>query len=119
MLNSLPFLCIAGLNLEYSKNGINSEKTDITNQSLTLAIDTLNVCVKTESSHPDPLSDVVPVWYFNDEILREMEYPHGVELTQRKLTFTRILQSREQEGNYTMKLGPYSISFRLIVGKDL
>lgn len=98
-----------------------SNTTDITNQTLTLAIDTRSACVKIESSHPDPLSDVVPVWYFNDEFLREMEYPHGVELElgQHKLTFTRILQSREQEGNYTVKLGPYSISFRLKVGKHL
>ena len=90
---------------------------DITNRSLPLPADSRNVWIITESSHPDPLTDAVPVWFFNSEVVREMDYPHGVELHEHKLKFPRILESKEQEGNYTIKIGGYSVSFRLVVGK--
>lgn len=90
---------------------------DITNKSVSLPMGTRNVWVVTGSSHPDPLKDIIPVWFFNDEILIEMKHPHGVEQHESRLKFPRILESREQEGNYTIKIGLYSVSFLLVVGK--
>lgn len=106
------------LNLEYFiEDSTNMESMDITNQTLSLPADTRNVWIITGSSHPDPLQDSIPVWFFNNDVLREMEYPHGVEQHQHKLKFPRILESKEQEGNYTIRIGGYSVSFHLAVGK--
>ena len=108
----------AELSLEYFiEDSSEMEQMDITNKTLSLPIATQNVWVMTGSSHPDPLKDVVPVWFFNDEVLIAMEHPHGVEQHGSKLKFTRILESREQEGNYTIRIGSYSVSFLLVVGK--
>ena len=103
----------------FIEDGTEMEEMDITNKTLSLPVDTRNVWVMTGSSHPDPLKDVIPLWYFNDELLRAMEYPHGVEQHEHKLKFARILESKEQEGNYTIKIDKYSVSFRLVVGKLL
>ena len=114
------FVCVpyTELSLEYyTEDSTSRERMDITNKSISLPMDTRNVWVVTGSSHPDPLLDVIPVWFFNDEILIEMQHPHGVEQHESKLKFHRILESREQEGNYTIKIGLYSVSFLLVVGK--
>lgn len=106
------------LNLEYFvEDGTNMERMDITNRTLSLPAGTEKVWIITGSSHPDPLEDNIPVWFFDDDVLREMEYPHGVEQHQHRLKFSRILKSKEQEGNYTIRIGGYSVSFRLAVGK--
>lgn len=107
------------LNLEYFiEDDTNRERMDITNRTLSLPAGTEKVWIITGSSHPDPLKDSIPVWFFNDDVLREMEYPHGVEQHQQRLKFPRILKSKEQEGNYTIMIGGYSVSFRLAVGKQ-
>ena len=108
------------MNLVYFiEDSTQMEREDITNGTVTLAKNTQNVWVVAESSDPNPLIGVPPIWYFNDDLLLEMERPHGVELDERmyKLKFSRILESQEQQGNYTIKIGQYSVSFLLVVGE--
>ena len=93
---------------------------DITNGSLSLPAKARNVWMIAASSHPDPFEDATAMWFFNNDVLLEMEHPHGVEIhgRNRSLKFIKILVSKEQAGNYTIKIGGYSVSFHLIVGKQ-
>ena len=112
------FVCVHApteLNLEYYIGDYtNMERTDITNQTLSLPAGTEKVWI-INSSHPDPLKDIIPEWFFENDVLREREHPHGVEKHEHGLKFLSILKSKEQEGNYTIRIGGYSVSFRLVV----
>ena len=116
------FLCVCApteLNLEYYiGDDTNVERTDITNQTLSLPANTEKVWIINGSSHPDPLKDIIPEWFFENDVLHE-DHPHGVEEHQHGLKFLSILESKEQEGNYTIRIGGYSVSFRLVIGKQL
>lgn len=114
------WVCLFSIDLvlEYfEEDSPDTEEIYITNKTLNLPINTRNVWIRPLSSRPDPFTNVIPVWFFNKEVLQEMQNPHGVETHEQNLKFLRILESREQEGNYTLKVGSFSVSFHLVVGK--
>ena len=80
---------------------------DITNATVTVLQEAKNHVITAISTPPNPFPDVEPTWTFRDEL------PFGVEANGFQLTFTTILKSQEQEGNYSITFGNYSASFQL------
>ena len=111
LLNGLLSLSFAGVLI--SMVSTNTTK-DVTNSSVTLVKGSKDVVFRAIPTHKSLFSEAEVQWYFVGKNDRTV-IPVGVMvgLDKLSLTFNTILNTEEQEGNYTITFGDYSTSFML------
>lgn len=85
------------------------EGVDVTDKVVEVAAGSTNIKFTAKSSKPNPFEGTEPQWSFSEGA----ELPFAVEQSEFCLTFTSILKSKEQRGNYSISIGNFTTSFQL------
>ncbi len=93
---------------------IRNSTQDVTNSSVTLAKGSNGIVVDVIPTPKNMFDDSQIRWDFMGKNDRR-SLPAGLMVEKLKLTFNTILNTEEQEGNYTITFGKFSASF--MVGK--
>ena len=106
----MSFLFSIELTIEQCEESDHPVGIDITNTITKLTVGSRNIWIIARVTEPNPFKSETPTWKFHDDSL-----PHGIELLGSKIKITTVLQSKEQEGNYTVRIGDYEAFFTLLV----
>ena len=85
---------------------------DITNKTVSVSAAAENIRFMAVSSTPNPFPYLIPAWEFQDG---QKPLVRSVQQIGLDLEFSTILDSREQEGTYSISFGNYSVHFQLQV----
>ena len=95
----------------YSREVEGGVRHDITNSTVTVFMEAVDHMIEVVSMPTNIFPGVSPKWTFNDE--EQLPYKVEVEEDGFKLKFSFVFSSKRQEGNYTIRLGNFSASFKL------
>lgn len=98
------------LTLEQCDETEHPKGIDITNKVIELPVGERDIWIIARVTEPNPFQTEKLNWSFHTPTP-----PSGIMFLGSKLKIIRILQSKEQEGNYTVEIGDYQAYFTLLV----
>lgn len=99
------------MTIEKGVSGSN-EREDVTNKTVTVEFGSKNVVFEAVTIGSKLFNEYEVEWSFSGTN-GKTELPHALSENGQLITFSTILKSKEQEGNYTIKFGNFSASFAL------